>query len=990
MKNIPRIGIVCLTMLVLIMSVSAVMHGAGKSSGKAEPQEHWEGGMLPEDSPVTTRSYWRHWLTYSPPRLLIGDRLAPSAYRFSAFSAGGSYNQGTTAPPPAGWAGADFDDSAWPVQRVPMNTVHKTAINQYMIRQTCLRTRFMVPDPEKVKKLTFAAVYHGGLIVRVNGREIGRQHIPAKGLLAKEGFAEPFPDAAYGPGKDEMKLARKLKAYAQGGWYWGHILGFYKQVERYKNKPEVLQFAQRVRKLFDRRIEVEVPPEALRKGVNVLALELRLSPCRRKVPSLGAGWPHGLIRFVTLDARPAGAVLSANSRPDGVQAWTEDIHRRIMTQEFLEPGVKKRKTIRLLGARGGRYSGQVLLGTTKDLPIPSAKLGDLSGPGGAVIPSSAMSLRWGQPLGLLAARTKSRELDNVKRERHASISMALLRYRQPVWAFREKEERLCYPSPAPLFQRGGNLVLGRYGVQQADLWKEHGKGLMFYDCLSPISPKKVSAGTCRPLWVTVDVPDNAQPGLYVGKLTVSARGMKEEDFTVCLQVFDWKLPDPKKYTIYSGVEQCPWSLAKCAGVKLWSEEHWKLVEESVKWCGKLGSRTVGLPVVHDSHVDNGKDTMVKWIKAPDGGFTYDFSLADRYLKLWRKHCHPQSDVIVHVLHNLKHTRTRVTTRPGTVVVVDPRTGKESTLTPIGEKVTADGIKLWIDCCKAIRAHLNAQGIPDERILFGMFGDLIDDVNRAVIDAVAEALPGTGWARSSHYGTAQKKRKVKYDAYGKQEGIGKVKWDAARRAAMTYIKRHVAPFTMKSKTVTVNGKRHRFRDPETYEVLQHRGWKNPQAPLSCSMNDNDVTGLSMLAPPWHLRSFAELTITTAYRGFAPACLDGYERCPQMWGPFIRWLVYPEKERVNGSARFEILREGIQDAEVRIFLEGKDNLPKDIQSLLDRRTERGWYLPSMPRDGGQGAEFYGGWQEASWDLYAAAARIAGGKVSSEEEKKRFFGK
>jgi len=987
MKNFRGIGIICLTLLVLIMSVSAVTHGAGKSSGKAELQEHWEGGMLPEESPVSTRSYWRHWLTYAPAMSLMGDRLFPRKYRYCVAMGGTALILGRTAPPPAAWADADFDDSAWPVSRIPMNMVHHMSViqfslDQHMIRQSCFRTRFVVPDPGKVRKLTFTAVFHGGLIVRINGREVGRMYIPADGILAKEGYAEPFPEEACGPVTDETKkLARELKiGRPVRGWAYSY---FFSKLSKQKD-PKARGLLRQVRDLLDRRIEVNVPKEALRKGINVLALELRLSPGRGRIPTGRSGWPHGLIRFVTLDAEPKNAVLSADKRPDGVQVWAEDIHRRVMTEDFLEPGVKARSAVRILGARGGRHSAQVLVGTTKDLGAPSAKLSDLSGPGGAVIPASAVSVRWGRTLDLAATMVDTNKLlkGGSGREYHHPLSLALLRYRKPVWDFRERQERLSYPAPV-LLNGPKSLFLGRMPSYKRGLWKEHATGLMLFDRLSEDPAGNVPADTCQPLWITAEIPADAKAGHYAGKLTVSAAGMTETSFPVRLQVFDWKLPAPKRFTYYSGMDQSPWSLARIAKVKLWSEEHWKLTEESIKWCGKLGARVAALPVVRDSEVDNGKDTMVKWVKKEDGTYTYDFSIADRYLALWRKHCHEQSDVIVYVLGAFKFGFSIVTTQPGTVVVLDPETGQENAFAPIDKEATPEGIRLWVDFCKAARKHLNARGISDDHILFGVFHDKVGETNTTLINAVAEELPSVGWARSSHHGGKKGK-------WGGKDVADKVKWDTTLRGARQYIKRNISPFAVKKKMMKIAGRQTWLPDTKTYQVVSHKGWKNPQAPLSNSMWDNDVTGLALLSPLWQMRVFPEMVITTAYRGFAQACVDGYQRCPRGFGPFIRWLAYPTARRVDGSIQFEILREGIQDAEARIFLEGKDALPEDVQDLLDRRAERGWRLPLTPLDGGQGAEWYAGWQESSWDLYAAAARVAGGMVPGEEEKKRFFGK
>jgi RNA polymerase sigma factor (sigma-70 family) len=954
-----------------------VRHLAVAQEASSKQVKEQTGTMLPEESPVTTRSYWRYWYTYGPPRALVKGELIPQAYRLLTGWGGSSYNQGTTEPPPEKWADPDFDDSAWPVLRMPFNMVQNNICTQHMIRQSYFRTRFIVPDPGRIRKLTFTALFHGGLAVWVNGRELGRKHIPSEGIFAEEGFAEPFPKETWGPvGEEEKKRALKLKIgqRRRGGkvkWLWSYM--------RMK-RPEHKEIAQGLRKLTDRHLKVEVPPEALRKGLNVLTLELRLSPSLYRVDKMTI--PHGVIRFVTLDADPDDAVRSADKRPDGVQVWAEDIHRRVLSQDFLEPGVRARQTLRLVGARGSRHSCQVLVGTARDLAKPSAKLGNLSGPSGAAIPATAVSLRWGRPIDLGEVRLKKRELQRKKngREGDTSICMTVLRYRQPVWAQREKSERLKYPLDERLWLGFGGMFDGRRKADR-DLLDTHSKGLKLFDRLSGKAPERIAAGDSQSLWITVDVPADAKPGLYIGKLTVSARGMKTASLPVRLQVFDWKVPHPKEFKIYAGIEQCPWALAKSTGVELWSNEHWKLMEESIKLCGKLGSRVCSLAAVQNSEVDNGNDTMVKWVKSKAGGYTYDFSIADRYLKLWRKHCHPQSDVIVYILSAVRWVRSRFDTKPGTVVVTDPATGAESTLTPIGKEGGSKGIGLWVDFCKAIRGYLNARGFPDKHIVFGMFHDKVGEVNRTLINALAKELPNVGWARNSHYGG----KKGMWAAKGDKQIMDRITWDLAVRSSAQYGAKG-APFTLDRKRVTVDGKRRYEWD---YQVLHRKGWKNPQAGLNNPFGDNDVICFDQPGALWPLRSYPDMLMTTVYRGFANMLLDGYERCPVGWGPSVRWLVYPTKREVDTSVLFEILREGLQEAEARMFIEDRARVPEDVLSLLDRRAERAWHL-SLSSYQGFGCEFYQGWQGRSWDLFAAAARMAGGKVPGEEEKKRFFGK
>ncbi len=80
---------------------------------------------------------------------------------------------------------------------------------------------------------------------------------------------------------------------------------------------------------------------------------------------------------------------------------------------------------------------------------------------------------------------------------------------------------------------------------------------------------------------------------------------------------------------------------------------------------------------------------------------------------------------------------------------------------------------------------------------------------------------------------------------------------------------------------------------------------------------------------------------------------------------------------------------EEAEVRIQLEkaGRDQA-EPAKSVLAERIRT---ITALPCGDGEAvmAEYYGGWQERSWDLYAAAAAAFGGRVPGADEKARFFG-
>ncbi|HOX05052.1 MAG TPA: DUF6067 family protein [Planctomycetota bacterium] len=914
----------------LVLSCTAVLILMAVAAPAGEPKFQYQAGAQAGTGAwvVSPRSYWRYHYTFRPAQSwdAKAGKLTFLPTRYGALNTGPTGNQLATPEPPAEWTKAEFDDSAWPVNRAPlpwmpdMDQDGQAAYCCHVIRRACGRTRFLVPDPARVSKLTLEIKFHGGMIAYVNGQEVGRANVARDGALAAEGFAEAYPPENYRHDK---------------GW-WPPTWPYHRW--RDDLKPDQLAQIDKLESIRVRTLKVEVPKSALRAGANVLSVENRLSPVlafemggRMEVSQWSGRIPHIGITDVALSSDPAGAVVSADARPAGAQAWARDIHQWTLQEDFLEPGAPQSRVLRMAAPRNGACSAQAALGSAGELSAPSATVTELAGPGGAKIPAAVVSVRWARPLAIKQVKQMHK--------------VAFFTYMPDRWLIRYRGA----PADTWVAEWCPHWDEGRV---LAELWAKD--TMQVFDQLSPAAPAKIPAGASQPVWVTVEVPKDAAPGLYTGALSVKAGGMDEAKFEVRLQVFDYQLAAPKDYTAYAGIDESPWALAKWAGVKLWSEEHWKLLEQSIAAAGRLGARVAGIPVIHDTELNNGKDAMIKWVKKADGGYDFDFTLADRYLELWRKHCHSQSDVIVYLVHTANEYGKGGGT--GAVTLVDG--GKESAFTP-PKADTPEGAKLWLACGKAIREHFSAKGIKDENLHWGLFYDYIGASSYALAEPLAKELPGVGWARSSHEG-----RKIHGSAEMGGGNAVKVTWNAAVRAEQK------PPFSKDGK------------------VTPLKGWSNPTARLLLPRADSDVSALSILPPLWQMREVQEMPITSLHRGFGRICMDGWGR-GAYFGPFNPWLVYPaEGGRINASIQYEVLREGLQETEARISLEKKEPLSAEARKVLDLRTERVWMIPPRP-EGQRISEYYAGWQESSWDLYAAAAAAAGGKAPGVDERAKFFG-
>ena len=246
-----------------------------------------------------------------------------------------------TEPPADDWRGFEFDDSAWPRLRKPdgvgspaQYTVGTPERNGWL-RGVFLRFRFELPDPATVGAVTLSADYIGGMRAFVNGQEIARGHLPA-GPLDAETMAVEYPLDAYVAMYADLPAKEKEK-------YHGRSLA---PAQVIRSADELTPLGSRLYKIRNRTVApLTIPPQLLRKGTNVLAIELRAAPLHPYVMKEWFGyrdvvdrqWEHA--RLSHLELRCASPdVPSGLRRPKGVQIWTEDMTRRMFSPEYLEPG----------------------------------------------------------------------------------------------------------------------------------------------------------------------------------------------------------------------------------------------------------------------------------------------------------------------------------------------------------------------------------------------------------------------------------------------------------------------------------------------------------------------------------------------------------------------------------------------------------------------------------------------------------------------------
>ena len=648
--------------LVVLVSASAAEAGEQRPAGGVSALDDAGSAVQVERLILDEASYWRGFWTWRTPLVRKDGELAAKDGRKSGYI---SSWEAESPFPPRGWEQPDFDDSTWgrwpgPLRRILRSDRRRRYHGLQLdygfaggygsaggpspcLALLCLRGRFRVTNPAGAR-LKLSLAYRGGIVVYLNGREIARGHLPGKGPVAPEALAEDYPPEAF-------LLPRPWRGSLCIRSEFGHPT-------RYRDRLE-----KRIRRLTD----IEVPTSLLRRGTNILALEIHRAPyygdgLRRENLNHRSVWSTcGLVRCLL---RGGEGVEPNCSRPPGLQVWNASTLTRLTAADYGDP-LEPLRPITIVGVRNGVFTGKVVVSSDAPLRGVRAAMGDLKHEKGrAGIPSSAVEV-----------------LYTIRDDRMA------LRYRTPVGFW----DTLLEAPP--------------------DVVEPAGAG-----------PKGQTFGAILPIWIRVKVPGDAAAGRYRGTLTIRAGG-HTCSVPVHLKVIDWRLPDPKDYLTHTSLVQSPESVALQYGVPLWSEEHWRLMERSFRFLGEVGNKYVVLPLICHTNFGNSQ-SMVRWIREPGGGWRHDFSVFDRYLDLALKYTRP--DVVVLYCWDLycgrlEWGRRRVAgTRGPLVTVLDPRTGEVQTCE--GPPFDSPQARpFWAPVFEEIRHRLHKRGLLGKTMV-GIYGE----------------------------------------------------------------------------------------------------------------------------------------------------------------------------------------------------------------------------------------------------------------------------
>ena len=210
-----------------------------------------------------------------------------------------------------------------------------------------------------------------------------------------------------------------------------------------------------------------------------------------------------------------------------------------------------------------------------------------------------------------------------------------------------------YPGTAHLRLVSHINGIGRLDIKQITPVPDD-NDVLRWDCIENTDYFMMKAGRTHIMWCETDISEDIQPGSYSGTFKVfSHRTFQNEilleECSIDLTVADITLPESTDYNMQLNLWQHISNIARKHDVRLFSDEHFAVVEKYVYSLVRLGQKYItviaseipwsGQRTFNDLEepTDLFEYSMINVFREKDGTFSYDFSTMDRYIKLCMNH-----------------------------------------------------------------------------------------------------------------------------------------------------------------------------------------------------------------------------------------------------------------------------------------------------------------------------------------------------------------
>ena len=160
-------------------------------------------------------------------------------------------------------------------------------------------------------------------------------------------------------------------------------------------------------------------------------------------------------------------------------------------------------------------------------------------------------------------------------------------------------------------------------------------GYLMPDRFEEFEQFDLSGRSVRPIWLSINIPQDASAGIYKGMIDVlSQKGKVALSITVRVQ--NHRLPAPHDWKYRLDLWQNPWVIARYNHLTPWSAEHKLLLKKHLSLYAGAGGKYITTYAVHSPWADNSyqiEESMIEWIKTGTGSWAFDYTIFDEYVKL---------------------------------------------------------------------------------------------------------------------------------------------------------------------------------------------------------------------------------------------------------------------------------------------------------------------------------------------------------------------
>ncbi|HUV39075.1 MAG TPA: glycoside hydrolase domain-containing protein, partial [Planctomycetota bacterium] len=406
-------------------------------------------------------------------------------------------------------------------------------------------------------------------------------------------------------------------------------------------------------------------------------------------------------------------------------------------------------------------------------------------------------------------------------------------------------------------------------------------------------------------------------------------------------------------------------------------EHWQHLDRVYALLATVGLKDIHLPLIAKTHLCN-EQGMVRWIRKPDGSYDHDFSVFERYLDVAVKHLGKVPIVCLQIYDYGFRTDQRggspVNVR---VTGLDPATGEVSDFAPPAWG-TPEAREFWKPVIVKVRRILAERGL-EKSMMFGMGSN--NTVKAECVSDLKTLAPDVPWVNRTHYYAANVGQGRSTQPVGFTANVGPaigVYWApsadqphyAWRQPSMvvhfprqgnvygTVFQNALAPYRIFAEGIQLSAGQ-RYKSHDSVHGIGHIGvdyWPVMKGPRG------DARSMSGRYVFWHSLGLDQV---------------------------VQSIVSPGAKGAVPSPRLQLMRESLQEAEARIFVQDAlldedktarlgDALAKRCRQICDERTQLFRYVSAFSgmdtREDCFRTFTRRAWETHSEKLYQAAGDVA----------------